>query len=238
MFFSSVYSRDNTLLFDQGLRDYLILVYKYMGLALACSAVISFIVGTSPVLLKMLFGNALMRLVFMFSPLAVSMYFGATIWNSSIEKSRMLFFVFSALMGVSLSTIFIVYTRTSIFQTFLTTAGTFGAMSLYGYKTKKDLSCLNSFLTMGLIGMLIASLVNIFLKSSMAMFLISIAGVIIFTLFTAYDVQKIKNTYNYVGSDRSMTDKVALVGALNLYMDFVNLFTYLLRFIGTFNERE
>ena len=141
-------------------------------------------------------------------------------------------FIFAGLMGVSLSTIFLAYTGASILQTFLTTAGTFGCMSLYGYKTKKDLTSLNSFLIMGLVGLLIASIVNIFVKSAQFDFVLSGVGVIIFTLFTAYDVQKIKETYNYVGVNSDMIEKVAVIGSLQLYMDFVNLFLYLLRFLG------
>lgn len=238
MFFSSVYTKDDSMTFDKGLRDYLVLVYKNMGLALIVSALVSFIIGNSPMLLKMLFGNPIISLILVFSPLIVSIYFSSTLWSSSMEKSRNLFFTFAVLMGASLSTIFIVYTRTSIFQTFLTTAGTFGVMSLYGYRTKKDLSSLNSFLMMGLIGILIASLLNIFFKSPAGAFLISVAGVIIFTLFTAYDVQKIKKTYEYVGVNSDMANKVALIGALNLYLDFVNLFTYLLRFMGNTSNRD
>lgn len=238
MFFSSVYSKEENLTFDQGLRDYLVLVYKNMGLALVVSALVSFIIGNSPFLLKILFGNPIMSLLVMFLPLILSIYFSSTIWSSSVEKSKNIFFAFAVLMGASLSTIFIVYTKTSIFQTFLTTAGTFGAMSLYGYKTKKDLSALNSFLMMGLIGILIASLLNLLFKSSVVSFFISAIGVIIFTLFTAYDVQKIKGTYNYIGVNSDMSNKIALIGALNLYMDFINLFTYLLRLMGSFNNRD
>lgn len=238
MFFSNVYTKDSDMTFDKDLRNYLVLVYKNMGIALIVSAIVSFIIGNSPVLFKMLFGNPIISLLVVFSPLIISIYFSSTLWSSSIEKSKNLFFIFAILMGASLSTIFIVYTRASIFQTFLTTAGTFGVMSLYGYRTKKDLSSLNSFLMMGVIGILIASLLNIFFRSPMGTFLISVAGVIIFTLFTAYDVQNIKKTYSYIGVNSDMANKIALVGALNLYLDFVNIFIYLLKFIGITTNRD
>jgi FtsH-binding integral membrane protein len=135
-------------------------------------------------------------------------------------------------MGLSLSTIFVAYTSTSIARTFFISASTFGAMSLYGYTTKKDLTNMGSFLMMGLIGLIIAFVVNIFLKSSAFDFAISLIGVLLFIGLTAYDTQRIKQTYYHFSGNSEMVSKMAVVGALNLYMDFINLFLMLLRFFG------
>jgi FtsH-binding integral membrane protein len=135
-------------------------------------------------------------------------------------------------MGISLTSIFFVYTSASIVRTFFVTSATFGGMSLYGYTTKKDLSNMGSFMMMGLFGIIIASIINIFLKSSGMEFMISLLGVIIFTGLTAYDVQKLKESYDYVGVVSDSKEKVAIIGALNLYMDFINLFIMLLRLTG------
>ena len=154
----------------------------------------------------------------------------------SPEKARNNLWIYSALMGLSLSSIFIVYTSISVIRTFFITSATFAGMSLYGYTTKKNLEGMGQFLMMGLIGIVIASVVNIFLKSSGVNFVVSILGVLIFSGLTAYDVQKLKQTYNYVGVNSDVEQKVAIIGALNLYMDFINLFLFLLRFVG--NNRE
>jgi FtsH-binding integral membrane protein len=147
------------------------------------------------------------------------------------SKAQTLFWVFAALMGASLSSIFMVYVGASIARVFFITAGTFAAMSLYGYTTKTDLSKLGSFLMMGLIGIIIASIVNIFLKSSQMEFIISIIGVLIFVGLTAYDTQKIKDIY-YDGGDSEVMAKKSIMGALTLYLDFINLFIMLLRLFG------
>lgn len=237
MGFAEVYTNRQSYAFDKGLQEYMCLVYKNVGIGLLISAIVSWFVGTSPDLLRFFFSNRLMALLVMFSPLIFSMYFGAKIWVISQEKARNLFFIFTAIMGLSLATIFVVFTKSSIFQTFLTTAGMFGAMSLYGYRTKKDLTSLGSFLMMGVVGILIASILNIFMKSAQVSFTISILGVIIFTLFTAYDVQKIKETYNQIGINSDIKEKVAILGSFQLFLDFVNLFMYLLRFIGRTDDR-
>jgi FtsH-binding integral membrane protein len=145
--------------------------------------------------------------------------------------AQMLFWVFAALMGISLSSIFLVYTHTSIVRVFFITAATFGALSLYGYTTKRDMSGMGSFLFMGLIGIVIASLVGMFWHSSALQWVISVAGVIIFTGLTAYDTQSIKESY-YVGDDGTMAGKKAIMGALRLYLDFINLFMMLIRLLG------
>ena len=232
MNFDNLYVKSESKYFDKGLMEYMTTIYKNMSIAFLISAFVAYLTSHSPVLMRLFFANPFMRLVVMFAPLIFTFYFYKSIWTATIDKARSMLFIFAGLMGVSLSTIFLAYTGASILQTFLTTAGTFGCMSLYGYKTKKDLTSLNSFLIMGLVGLLIASIVNIFVKSAQFDFILSGVGVIIFTLFTAYDVQKIKETYNYVGVNSDMIEKVAVIGSLQLYMDFVNLFLYLLRFFG------
>ena len=149
----------------------------------------------------------------------------------SAAKAQTTFWIFAALMGASLASIFLVYTGASITRVFFITAGTFGAMSIYGYTTKRDLTKLGSFLMMGLIGIIIASIVNIFMKSSMMYFVISILGVLIFVGLTAYDTQKIKNMY-LASDDSEISGKKAVMGALTLYLDFINLFIMLLRLFG------
>ena len=149
----------------------------------------------------------------------------------SAAKAQTTFWVFATLMGASLSSIFLIYTGASITRVFFITAGTFGAMSIYGYTTKRDLTKLGSFLMMGLFGIIIASLVNIFMKSSMMYFVISIIGVLVFVGLTAYDTQKIKNMY-LVSDSGELMGKKAVMGALTLYLDFINLFIMLLRLFG------
>jgi FtsH-binding integral membrane protein len=146
----------------------------------------------------------------------------------------MLFWVFSALMGVSLSSIFLIYTHTSIVRVFFITAASFGALSLYGYTTKRDLSGVGSFLIMGLFGIIIASLVNIFLASTMMQFIISLIGVLIFSGLTAYDTQRLKNDYiyGYASQGGDIAERAAITGALSLYLNFINLFTFLLQLLG------
>ena len=169
--------------------------------------------------------------IVMLAPLGVVFYISFGIRKMSAAKAQGAFWIFAALMGASLSSIFLVYTGASITRVFFITAGTFGAMSIYGYTTKRDLTRLGSFLMMGLIGIIIASIVNIFMKSSMMYFVISIIGVLIFVGLTAYDTQKIKNMY-LVSDTGEVMGKKAVMGALTLYLDFINLFLMLLRLFG------
>ena len=167
----------------------------------------------------------------MLSPLAIVIYMSFGAAKISTSKAQTLFWIFCILMGASLTYLFVIFTGLSITRVFFITAGTFGAMSIYGYTTKRDLTKLGSFLMMGLIGIIIASLVNIFMKSTMMYFVISILGVLIFVGLTAYDTQKIKNMY--VSSDTGeLVGKKAVMGALTLYLDFINLFIMLLRLFG------
>jgi FtsH-binding integral membrane protein len=181
------------------------------------------------------FGNSIynsgLKWVIMLAPLAVVFYMSFGIAKMSAAKAQTTFWVFAALMGASLSSIFLMYTGASITRVFFITAGTFGAMSIYGYTTKRDLTKLGSFLMMGLFGIIIASVVNIFMKSTMMYFVISILGVLIFVGLTAYDTQKIKNMYMASDSGELMGKK-AVMGALTLYLDFINLFIMLLRLFG------
>ena len=227
--FASSASRTST--FDSALRDYMVKVYQYMSIALAISGLVAFMVASSPALMQAIFGTPL-AFVVMLAPLGFVIFFGFKLNSISAEKAKSFLWIYSALMGLSLATIFAVYTATSITRVFLITASTFGAMSIYGYTTKKDLTSFGSFLIMGLIGIMIASLINIFLKSSGLDFAISLLGVFIFIGLTAYDTQRIKQTYYHFAGNNEMVSKMAVMGALNLYMDFINLFIMLLRFFG------
>jgi len=209
-------------------------VYQWMTLGLAVTAVTAFLTASSPALLNALFSNQIMAIVVMLAPLGVVIALSAGIQRMSAGTATGLFVVYSALMGLSLSTILLVYTQQSIFTAFVTTAGMFGAMSVYGMVTKKDLTSMGSFLFMGLVGILIASVVNMFLASSQMSFVISILGVIIFTGLTAYDTQRLK----IMGETAPEGDTVAIrratiLGALTLYLDFINLFLMLLRLMGS-----
>lgn len=232
MKYTNIYSNDQTVAFDSSLRDYMYLIYKNMGLALMISGLVAFLVGTSPALLNLFFGNFLMRFVVMLSPIFVSISMSASLMTSTVQEAKNKLYLFAGLMGVSLSTIFVVYTRQSIAETFLTTALTFGSMSLYGYTTKKDLTSWGSFLMMGIFGLLIASVMNIFFRSSSMSYMISCIGVLIFTLYTAFDVYKLKELYKHIGSSQDAKERIAIIGSLELYLDFINIFTYLLSFLG------
>jgi len=221
---------------DQGLRAYMNRVYGLMSVAMVITGGVAYVVGSNPALLQAIFGSPL-RWVVMFAPLVVVMIFGATINRISAATAQLVFWAFSALMGLSISYIFAAYTGISIAQTFLVTAIAFAGLSLYGYTTKKDLSGIGTFLIMGVIGLLVASVVNIFLQSSAVMFAISALGVLIFAGLTAYDTQKIKNTYiaHAHNGDSEWLGKSAIMGALSLYLDFLNMFMFLLQFMGNRN---
>ncbi len=220
-----------TTTYDAALRAYMVQVYNFMGIALTISGAVALLVASSPALMQLFFGTPLAWVV-MLAPLGFVFFFSYKMNSISATKAKSYLWIYSALMGLSLSTIFVIYTGTSIARVFFISASTFGAMSLYGYTTKKDLSGLGSFLMMGLIGLIIASLVNIFLKSSALEFALSIIGMLIFIGLTAYDTQRIKQTYYQVAGNTEMVSKAAVMGALSLYMDFINLFLMMLRFFG------
>ncbi len=240
---TSVRSSASAAIIDQGLRAYMLKVYNYMGSALALTGFIALltfkfaaVTGPNGELIGLTsLGNSLynsgLAWVVMLAPLGVVFYMSFGIAKMSSSKAQTVFWIFAALMGLSLSSIFIAYTGASITRVFFITAGTFGAMSIYGYTTKRDLTKLGSFLMMGLIGIIIASIVNIFMKSTMMYFIISILGVLIFVGLTAYDTQKIKNMY-MVSDSGELMGKKAIMGALTLYLDFINLFIMLLRLFG------
>lgn len=217
--------------YDQGLRSYLQKVYNYMAAALGVTGLVAFGVASSPAAMQAIFGTPLAYVV-MFAPLIFVLVLSFGINRMSAGTAQIVFWAYSATMGLSLATIFAMYTGESIARAFFITAALFGAMSLYGYTTKRDLSGMGSFLMMGLIGVVIASLVNIFLKSTGMQFAISLLSVIIFTGLTAYDTQRIKDVYYSVVGHGEAMSKAAIMGALSLYLDFINLFMQMLRFVG------
>ncbi|MCX8999326.1 Bax inhibitor-1/YccA family protein [Rhizobiaceae bacterium BDR2-2] len=226
---------------DQGLRSYMLKVYNLMALGLAITGLAAFLTFNMAVSDGALtpFGQALyaspLKWVVMFAPLGLVFFLSFRISSMSVAAAQTTFWIYAAVMGLSLSSIFLVFTGQSIVQTFFVTAASFGALSLYGYTTKKDLSALGSFLIMGVFGLIIASIVNIFLASSALQFAISAIGVLVFAGLTAYDTQKIKEMY-FDGDDALVAGRKAIMGALTLYLDFINLFMFLLQFLGNRND--
>ena len=216
---------------DAGLRQYMLNVFSYMSGGLAVTALVAYIASTSQVFMSFLLSSPLTYWLIALAPLGIAFYLIFRISNMSPEKAKTLFFVYAAMLGLSLSSIFLIYSAASIAQTFFVTSLMFLSMVIYGYVTKRDLTSFGSFLLMGLIGLIIASVVNVFMKSSVASLVISAIGVIVFTGLTAYDTQVIKNYYTELDSD-GVSEKKAIIGAFRLYLDFVNLFLYLLRFMG------
>ena len=221
---------------DEGLRAHMNRVYGLMSAAMLITAVVAYGVGTSPQLLGAIFASPL-RWVVMFAPLVLVFAFSAMINRLSVGTAQGLFFLYSALMGLSLSFIFAVYTGVSIAQTFLVTAIAFAGLSIYGYTTKRNLTGMGTFLMMGVIGLVVAMLVNIFLQSAAVTFAVSVLGVLIFAGLTAYDTQNIKATYVQMAhsGDQEWLGKSAIMGALQLYLDFLNMFMFLLQFMGNRN---
>ncbi|MCD8166355.1 MAG: Bax inhibitor-1/YccA family protein [Bacteroides sp.] len=208
-------------------------VYTWMSLALLLIGLTSLVVVDSLALLSLVFGNRMVFWGLLIAELALVWYVSARINQLSFMTAGALFVLYSVLNGATLSVIFLLYTAESIASTFFITAGTFGVMSLIGYFTKKDLSSWGNILFMGLIGLIIASIVNIFLKSEAMYWILSYAGVLIFVGLTMYDTQKIKRMLSVEGIEvNDSTRKIALMGALTLYLDFINLFLYLLRILG------
>jgi FtsH-binding integral membrane protein len=237
---------------DQGLRSYMLKVYNLMGFGLAVTGLaalaIVYLASTNDPSLavgqlpngKLLtsFGYALyatpLKWVVIFAPLAAVFFLSFRIQSMSVSAAQTTFWVYAALVGISLSSIFLRYTPGSVVQTFFITAATFGALSIYGYTTKRDLTAMGSFLFMGVIGIILASLVNLFLQSSALQFAISAIGVLVFAGLTAYDTQSIKEMY-YEGDDSDTYGRKAIMGALRLYLDFINMFMFLLQFLGNRN---
>jgi FtsH-binding integral membrane protein len=228
---------------DEGLRAYMLRVYNYMTLGLAITGAVALgtflmAVSVDPVtgarsltqIGQLLYASPL-KWVVIFAPLALVFFLSFRIDRLSVGAAQALFWGYAALVGLSLSVIFLVFTGQSITRVFFITAASFGALSLFGYTTKRDLSGLGTFLFMGLIGVIIASLVNIWLASTMLQWVVSVVGVLVFAGLTAYDTQQIKEMY-YVGDDGTVAGRKAVMGALRLYLDFINLFTMLLQLFG------
>ena len=222
---------------DQGLRAYMLKVYNLMALGLAITGLAAWgtfnfavVDGQLTAFGQLVYASAF-RWVVILAPLAMVFFLSFRINKMSVSAAQTTFWVYAGLVGMSLSTIFLVYTGTSIVRTFFITATAFGGLSLYGYTTKRDLSAMGSFLVMGLFGLIIAMIVNIFLGSSALQFAISVIGVLIFAGLTAYDTQQIKEMY-YEGDGAEVAGRKSIMGALRLYLDFINLFMFLLQFLG------
>ena len=236
-------AQQSAVVMDEGLRAYMLKVYNYMAAGVLLTGIISLISFKMSVVTDSSgaiagftnIGNALffsgLKWVVMLSPLVVIIYMSFGIKKMSVAKAQTVFWIFASLMGLSLSWILLVYTGASVARVFFITSATFGAMSIYGYTTKRDLTKLGSFCMMGLFGIIFASLANMFFKSGTTHFVISIIGVLVFIGLTAYDTQKIKNMY--AASDAGeLMGKKAIMAALTLYLDFINLFIFLLRLFG------
>jgi FtsH-binding integral membrane protein len=226
---------------DQGLRAYMLRVYNYMASGVAITGVVAWLIYSMSVVQgatgleltafgQFIYASAF-KWVVIFAPLALVFFISARIGSMSLSAAQIAFWVFAGLMGASISSIFLVYAGESIARVFFITAASFGALSLWGYTTSKDLSGWGSFLFMGLIGIIIAMLVNLFIGSTALQFAISVIGVLVFAGLTAYDTQSIKEMY-YAGDDGTVAGRKAVMGALRLYLDFINLFMMLLSLFG------
>ena len=221
---------------DAGLRAHMNKVYALMSIGLFLTGGVAYIVGNNETLVMSLF-TGMSRWVVMFAPLVVVFAMGSMINRLRASTAQLIFYAFSALMGLSISYIFMIYTSVSIAQTFLVTSIAFAGLSLYGYTTKRNISGMGSFLIMGVIGLIVASIVNIWMQSPALMYAISVIGVLIFAGLTAYDTQKIKNTYIQMAQNgqNEWIEKSAIMGALRLYLDFLNMFMFLLHLFGNRN---
>jgi uncharacterized protein len=250
-------TRAEAAVVDQGLRAYMLRIYNYMVLGLAITGVAALGVymlsvtpelsaayqGARPLARGMyltpigfyVFVSPLKWLVIL-APLALVFFLSFRIQNMRPATAQITFWIYAALVGVSLGSIFLIYTHTSVVRVFFITAASFGALSLWGYTTQRDLTGMGSFLIMGLFGIIIASLVNIFLASSMMQWIISVVGVLVFAGLTAYDTQRLKSEYIYGAMDGEVMERSAIMGALTLYLDFLNLFTMLLSLLGSRDE--
>jgi FtsH-binding integral membrane protein len=217
--------------FDAGLRSYMLSVYNYMASGVLLTGIVAMLFANSEFGRNVLTNGGPLRWVIMLAPLGFIMVLSFGINRIKTSTAQMLFWAFAVVMGISMASIFLVFTGQSIATTFFATAAAFAGLSLWGYTTKKDLSGLGTFLVMGVVGLIVASLVNLFLQSSALQLAISFIGVLLFAGLTAYDTQKIKSMYAHVaGTD--MMGKTVIMGALSLYLDFVNMFTFLLQFMG------
>lgn len=225
------HARSMDMSMDQGLRTFMLGIYNHMMVAMGITGTIAYFSSQSPALMQMIYTTPL-RWVVMFAPLGFVFFLASRVYKMSPSAARGWFYAFAAVMGLSLSWIFQVYAGIAITQIFFMTAAMFGALSLWGYTTKKDISGWGSFLIMGVIGIIIASVVNIFLASSAVQFAVSVLGLLIFAGLTAYDTQKLKHTYYAIGADATMAARVSVMGALTLYLDFLNMFMFMLSLFG------
>ncbi len=223
-------SSASSLEIDAGLRAHMQRVYNLMALGLSITGLTAYLTAQSPEMMSFLFSTPFYYVV-LFAPFIMVMFLSARIGRMTFSSAQTLFWAFAGTMGLSIASIFIIYTNQSIAKVFFITAGMFAGTSLYGYTTQRDLSKFGSFLFMGLLGIIIASVVNLFLHSGPMQFAISVLAVLIFTGLTAYDTQMIKENY-YANDDSDTAGKKALFGALNLYMDFLNMFLHMLRLFG------
>ncbi len=250
--FGRAAARADAATVDAGLRAYMLRIYNYMSIGLAITGLAALGIYMAAVtsdpsgaaakiganVFLTPFGYAMfvspLKWLFILAPLGMVFVMSAGINRLAPSTAQIMFWVFSALMGVSLSSIFLVYTHTSIVRVFFITAATFGALSLYGYTTRRDLTGFGSFLFMGLVGVVIASLVNLFLGSGTLQFVVSIVGVLVFAGLTAWDTQRLKNDYiyGYAAQGGAVAERAAIIGALSLYLNFINLFTLLLQLLG------
>lgn len=225
---------------DEGLRSYMLRVYNLMAMGLAITGLAAYATSEMAISGGQLtqFGNLIfvspLKWVVMLAPLGLVFFLSFRIQKMSVGAAQTTFWIYSGMMGLSLASIFLVFTGESIVETLFISAASFGALSLWGYTTKRDLTGMGSFLFMGLIGLILAMVVNIFLQSSALQFAISGIGVLIFAGLTAYDTQQIKNMY-YEGDGKTVAGRKAIMGALRLYLDFINLFLFMLQFMGNRN---
>jgi FtsH-binding integral membrane protein len=252
--YAQTFGQTGTIAVDEGLRAYMLRVYNYMVLGLAITGLAALgtymlSVTTDPNLAAMKLRDGLMltglgralfvgplKWVVILAPLALVFVLSFGIQRVRPAIAQVLFWVFAALVGISLASIFMVYTHTSIVRVFFITAASFGALSLWGYTTQRDLSGMGSFLIMGLFGVILASLVNLFMQSSALQFVVSVVGVLVFAGLTAWDTQRLKSEYLYGAMDGETTERSAIIGALSLYLNFINLFTLLLQLLGQREE--
>lgn len=231
---------------DNGLQQYMVRVYAHVACSLLVTAAAATVALAFAPLTNLLFtfdilgnitGHTMCGYAVVFAPFCIAMYMGVNFYSSPLARSRSLLIVYAALTGMSLASLAFVYTIDSLHKTFLVTAITFGTMSIYGYTTNRDLSSLGSFCRMALWGLIISSVVNVFFGSEVVDFVVSFVGVVVFVGFVAYDTQKLKALY-YEVQDTDLSEKVALMGAFSLYLNFLNLFLYLLRFLGQQRRRD
>lgn len=221
-----------TAAFDAGLRKHMLSVYNYMTSGVLLTGIVALLFAQSGMAQQIMFGPGIMKYLIMFSPLAFVLVLSFGINKLSTGAMQAIYWAFAVVMGLSMSTIFLVFTGGSIAMTFFATAAAFASLSLYGYTTKRDLSGMGTFLLMGLVGLIVASLLNLFMQSTAMMYAISAIGVLIFAGLTVYDTQRIKSIYFQVaGTD--FIGKAAIMGALSLYLDFINMFQFLLSFMGS-----